>query len=311
MPRRLGDGLTRGEAWRGRWKQTTYGFHVPADTPASVEQRILEQSMRTGPGGAVTGWAALRMHGAAYFDGDGRPVPLISTRQLTATPDSTGSRRPLPSGVRQRYGVPCVPVEQALVDEVVDLADDRAAAVAIDMACAARLTSLRRLRAHAERQPRRRREPVLRALAMAREDSVSPAESRMRLIWEVDAGLPRPVCNPLVYGLDGRLLGKPDLLDPDLGVVGEYNGEEHRKRARMRRDVEREDAFRRAGLECFAVVAGDSVHVQVERMLETCRRARATPRPRLWTLDPPTGARRPARLTLDEELDDRDRWGLR
>ena len=283
---------------------------MPADTPRSIEQRILEQSVRAGPDGAVTGWAALRLHGAAYFDGAGRPVLLLSSRQLTATPDSTGSRRPLPPGITRRYDVRCVPVEHALVDEVLDLRDDRDAAVAIDMTCAARLTSLRRLRARAEQEPRRRREPVLRALALAHEESASPAESRMRLVWMLDAGLPRPVCNRIVYGLDGTVLGKPDLLDPDLGVVGEYNGEEHRKRSRMRRDVEREEAFRRAGLESFAVVAGDSDAVQVERMHDARRRARENPRPRLWTLDPPPGAWRPGVLSLDDELDDRDRWGL-
>ena len=50
-----------------------------ADLP---EQRILEQSMRLPAVGAVTGWAACRLHGAAFFDGlapDGvtpLPVPL-------------------------------------------------------------------------------------------------------------------------------------------------------------------------------------------------------------------------------------------
>lgn len=131
----------------------------------------------------------------------------------------------------------------------------------------------------------------------------------MRLVWMLDAGLPRPLCNRFVYGLDGRLLGKPDLLEPALGVVGEYNGEEHRKRERLRRDVEREDAFRQAGLETFAVVAGDTPELQIARMHAACQRARDSARPRLWTLDPPRGTSR-LRLTLDEELDDRDRWGL-
>ena len=60
---------------------------MPATVDPEVpEQRILEQAMRLVSGGAVTGWAACRMHGAAFFDGlrdGGRtrvPVPSTAAR---------------------------------------------------------------------------------------------------------------------------------------------------------------------------------------------------------------------------------------
>ncbi len=75
-------GPTPGQARGPRWRTTSRGLFVPASVDPSVpEQRILEQSLRL-TGGAVTGWASCRMHGAAFFDGlarDGRtelPVPL-------------------------------------------------------------------------------------------------------------------------------------------------------------------------------------------------------------------------------------------
>lgn len=76
-------GPTRGQAVGPRWRRTSRGLYVPATVaPDVLKQRVLEQSVRVPTGGAVTGWAALRLHGAAFFDGlarDGRsplPVPV-------------------------------------------------------------------------------------------------------------------------------------------------------------------------------------------------------------------------------------------
>ena len=38
-------------------------------------------------------------------------------------------------------------------------------------------------------------------------------ESRLRMVWMLDAGLPRPRCSPPLFDLHGNLLGFPDLLD--------------------------------------------------------------------------------------------------
>jgi hypothetical protein len=198
----------------------------------------------------------------------------------------------------------CTDVHGALFDEMLRLEDPREAAVAMDMAAAAELTTIRRMRAYARARSRRGATLVTAALDLADEDSRSPAEARLRMVWELDAGWARPLCNRPVFDLDGRLLGIPDLLDPELGIVGEYDGADHRDIARHRRDVRREDAFRRAGLEYFEVVGSDLWHpsLVVDRMEAT--RARAGRSPRGWSIERPPGF--PTQSSLDERLDLRD-----
>lgn len=302
-------GPTRARARGLSWRRTTIGFYVPAGvSDQRVEQRILEQAMRLGPTGAVTGWAALRLHRGGFFDGLDRdgvtrlPVSLVlGTDRRRPHPDVTLSREPLHGEeIVLRQGVRCVGVERAVFDEMRRTGDRREAVVVLDMACAAELTSIKRMRAHlAGRAGWRGVRLVQWALDHASETSRSPAEPRFRLIWEVDAGWPRPLCNRPVQDLEGRLLGVPDLIDDELGIVGEYDGADHRTRRRHRRDVEREAAFRRAGLECVTVV-GEDLHepaLVVDRM--QAARSRAGARPRAWRLGP-------LGPTLDERLDEQD-----
>lgn len=299
-------GPTRGQARGPAWRRTTTGFYVPgAVTDERVEQRILEQAMRLGATGAVTGWAALRLHRGGFFDGldrDARtrlPVPLVAgTDRFAAHPAIALSRESLAGEeVVLRHGVRCVGVERALVDEMRRTPDRREAVVALDMACAAELTSIARVRAHVARRPRLRQAPQVRwALDHGDEHSRSPQETRLRLVWVLDAGWAPPLCNRAVLDLEGRLLGVPDLLDLDRGVVGEFDGADHRSRERHRRDVEREDAFRRAGLEYVEVVGAD-LHdppLVVARMEAAALRAGRAPR--RWRLGP-------AATNLDERLD--------
>lgn len=309
-------GPTRGQAQRGRWRRVGRELYVPADALDCVEQRILAQATRAGPGGAVTAWASLRVQGAAYFDGcahDGSllPVPLLTSRQLADTPASTSSRAALPDDeVIVVNRVRCARVERALSDEIERIGEIREAVVAIDMACAARLTSLRRLRLYALARLRgARRAHLMTALSLAEERSRSPRESRMRLVWMLDAAMPRPLCNPIVYSLTGDVLGSPDVFDPELGIGGEYDGAAHRTRSRHRRDVERTEIFRAHDIETFTIVAGDSTAAQVTRMRAARDRAlRQTGSRRRWTLEPPLGAWVPAEEPLDDELDRTMPW---
>lgn len=128
------------------------------------------------------------------------------------------------------------------------------------------------------------------ALALAEENCWSPAETVMRLVWILDAGLPRPLCNVPVFDRDGRHIGTPDLLDPVAGVVGEYDGALHLEGAQRARDVRREDLFREAGLEYFTMLAGDAANRAriVDRMIRTRARAKwESEATRAWTITPP------------------------
>ncbi len=296
-------GPTRGQAQKSRWRQTTHGFHVPSCVSEEVpEQRILEQSMRLPAGGAVTGWAACRLALAAYFDGlerDGatrQPVPLLVPQgsKLRSLPGSVLSREPVtPAELTRMQQVPATVPVRALFDEMRRVADPREAVVALDMTAAAELVSIRELRAfHAARTRWRRSRRVAWALDLASERSLSPGETRMRLIWVLDAGLPVPLVNQPVWDRRGRLLGVADVFDPSSGVVGEYDGATHRRARRHASDVEREDRFRRAGLEYVKVTGVDvhDRHLVAERILTTRRRALLlNGRAGSWTLDPPEG----------------------
>jgi hypothetical protein len=274
---------------------------VPSSVSDDVpEQRILEQSARLPDGGAVTGWASLRLHGATFFDGlagDGRtrlPVPLNpgTDHQLTQSDSCTVSRdRLYAPEITRRQGVDCAIATRALFDEMRYARGVRAAVVAMEMAAAAELVSLLMMNDYVAEHPAWTGvEQVRRALALASEHSLSPKETLMRLIWALDAGLSPPLCNQPVFTTDGRFVGRPDLLDVDAGVVGEFDGADHRTGSRHTRDVEREDQFRRLGLEYFKITGRDLANRAkvVDRMQATRDRALfQTARDRAWTLDPP------------------------
>ena len=298
-------GPTPGQARGPKWRCTTPGLFVPADVTDDLpEQRILEQSMRVPVGGAVTGWASCRLWRAAFFDGvmpDGRtrrPVPLaigpnIRIRDLAG---STILRDRLTTDeVVVSLGIPVTVRRRALFDEMRKAPDAREAVVAMDMTAAAELVSISQMFAYVATRVGWNGVPQVRAaLELADERSRSPNETRVRLIWVLDCGLPRPLVNSPVWDLDGRLLGTADLLDEEAGMVIEFDGAEHRRARRHTRDVAREDRMRRAGLEYVKVTGLDLQHPDLvtDRMLSSRARARWLPaHERRWTLVPPPGWR--------------------
>lgn len=292
-------GPTRGQARSSGWRASSYGLYVPAAVDQDVpEQRILEQSARLKPGGAVTGWASLRVQGGNFFDGlagDGRtrlPVPLNPGvfHQLAADDRCTVSRdRLFEPEIEVCQGIPCTAALRALFDEARYATNMRRAVVAIDMAAAAELVSLAMLRDYVAEHPAWTGvDQVRKALELASEDSWSPKETQMRLVWVVDAGLPAPVCNRPVFTTGGTYVGRPDMLDIQAGVVGEYDGADHRLVLQHSSDIDREERFRRLGLEYFKVTGPDSRGRVVDRMHSTRSRARFDPPDRRdWTIDPP------------------------
>jgi hypothetical protein len=98
----------------------------------------------------------------------------------------------------------------------------------------------------------------------------------------------------------GRLVGVPDLIDPQRGVVGEYAGADHRDIDRHESDIEREAALRDVGLEYVEVVGRDlREQRRVIRRMEAAA-ARAAHLTRRWQLGPPPSP------TLDGLLDRRE-----
>lgn len=290
-------GPTRAQS-RGRsWLRTSAGRFVPADIDRTVvEQRILEQSVQVPPGGAVTGWAALRLRGARYLDGlaaDGStplPVPLALPRagNMRPSPERQVLRGRLDAAeVELAHGVRCTTAVRAVFDEVRRLDDLREAVVVLDMALVACLVTRAEVEELVTRMAGRPGVALLRqALGLASTRSCSPQETRLRLVWVLDAQLPEPLCNWPISDEHGSFLGKPDLLCAELGTYGEYDGKDHRSRQRHRTDVGRAESFLAAGLEGFTVVGGDLQDrgLVVRRMHDAVERARASTRPRRWMI---------------------------
>ncbi|MEP7089803.1 MAG: hypothetical protein ABI776_06800 [Nocardioidaceae bacterium] len=293
-------GPTRGQKTGPRWRRTGPGLYVPSWVDGDIaEQRILEQSMRL-TGGAVTGWASCRMHRATFFDGlqgDGRtpvPVPLACTplHQIRRMPGDDLRRDILhPWEILDIEGVPCTMVPRATFDAMRYARTARAAVAALDMMMAAGLVALSTMREYVDAHPAWTGVQQSRdALLLADEGSRSPQETRLRLVWQLDAQRGRPLVNRPLFDLGGRLLGYPDLLDPEAGVVGEYDGEDHRHATQHSSDVDREARFRDHGLEVARFTGPDmrDVGLVTARIHSAYRRAwRVPPERRTWTLEPP------------------------
>lgn len=185
-----------------------------------------------------------------------------------------------PEEVTLVQGIPCVVPRRAVVDAMRWADGVREAVVAFDMAAAAGLVTLSGLTPYVGTLSRWNGiGQVRRALPHGSDRSRSPAESRLRLIWTLDAGLPDPLVNWPVADRDGRFLAEVDLLDPTDGLVGEYDGADHRTGSRHAKDVWREDRLRRVGLEVVTLTGRDLARpgLAVERIHAARGRARAVP----------------------------------
>ena len=287
-------GPTRGQARGSGWRRTTRGLFVPAATPETVEQRILEQSMLLPDVGAVSGWAALRLHGAAFCDGlaeDGRtrlPVPLVVPpgSDLRERRGVVRHRAFLDSAeIEIRAGIPVARAARALLDATCWAKDLEDAVVLTDIALAAGLVSKAEFGEYlVGRAGHRGVARARRALELADERTLSPLETRLRMIWMLDAELPRPRCNWPVADALGHRIGRPDLLCEELAVIGEFDGADHRTAFTQREDVRKEERYRDAGLECFRVVGVDlrDRSLVVRRMRAAVARSYEAQRPRRW-----------------------------
>lgn len=234
------------------------------------------------------------------------PVPLVVGTDLR--PDSRvwlSFEQLAPTERILVDGLACTTVQRALFDEMRRTGGLWHAVRSMDMAAAAGLISVSLMAEYVERRYAWFRVPLVRrALLLARDESRSPQETTMRLVWVRVARLQPPLLNQPVFTPGGSLIGLPDLFDPVAGLVGEYDGADHLRDDRRRRDTTREERFRDSGLEYFRVVRGELHDVEsvAMRMLRARARAPFTPPDRRrWTLDPPPGY--PVPEMLDQRLE--------
>lgn len=295
------EGPSRADVRAGRWVRTSRGLYVPrgVDRTAPV-QRILEAGavLPDSPSAAVTGWAALRWLGAEWLDGLAPGGVLVEVDLVTTVRDirprpgvRLSAERLDPAEVVVVDGLPVTVAARSVCFVLRHAVDDRAAVEVGETALHAGLCSLAEVTAYASMLPGWTGIPRARErLALMAEGSASPGETAMRLIWELDAGLGRPLRNVPVFTRDARHVATVDLLDPVAGLVGEYDGRDHLRLDRRRRDLRRESELRSLGLEYVTMVAGDRHRRQAmaQRILDAHRRARRVPpADRPWTLEQP------------------------
>ncbi|WP_432477271.1 hypothetical protein [Nocardioides sp. GXQ0305] len=295
-----GRGPTRKQARGRRWRTTSWGLHVPSSTDADdPEQRTVEAAELLYAGEAVTGWAALGWEGGRWFtgtSGDGsvlRPVPLVTARHVLQQPGIAISQEFLAADERRFVDGLVITSSLRSVCFEARFADTlTAAVVAVDMAAYSDLVTLDELAAYVAAQMAPTGIGLAReAVALGDENSWSPRETLMRLVWTRQGERPRPLCNVPVFDRWGRHVGTPDLLDPVAGVVGEYDSDLHLVGAQRTKDVRREGEFRSLGLEHVTMLGSDQTDYYTS-FLSRLETAYANARygaegDSLWTIDPP------------------------
>jgi hypothetical protein len=290
-------GPTRHQAKGRRWRRTSHGLYVPTSTEPSLEQRVVEAAAVLPSYGGVTGWAALFWLGARWFDGTeagrGERDVTLATGPCDIRPQAgitVSAEKINPRDLITTEGLRMTVPSRSVLFEMRHAPDVRTATEVMDMAAYDDVVSIVEALDHAAQTPAWTGIPQARAaLALADENSWSPAETRLRLLWTLDAGLPRPLCNVPLFDLTGRHIGTPDLFDPEVGLVGEYDGALHLAGRQRSRDLAREHRFRSHGLEYVAVVGHDLRRPDqvVERLHAARDRAGGPSASSTWTLVPP------------------------
>jgi hypothetical protein len=297
-PVRLGDapvlGLTRHELSSARWQRPGRGVRLHQSLDATDPVLRIAALFAWLPEWAVLGgWASLRAQGVAFLDGRTGPggrtlLPILvhigPNRHLRPREGLIVDRSLLaPSDVVEVGGRQVTSGTRAVFDEMCRGGVEHGMVVG-DAAWACRRTTGPDVVDYVTARPGARGVPAARAAAVLLSPYVKSAtESRLRYVWVVEAGLPVPEVNRGLTDGDGFFVGEPDLLDLEAGLVGEYDGSDHRTLARHTADNAREEAFERLNL---TVVRATSVDLWprraqlVARLLDGYTRGRARDRSR-------------------------------
>lgn len=285
-------GITPHELRGPLWERALHGRYRFMDASTNRPEARIDVARSVMPAdGALTGWAAAYLLGVTDLDGrnwSGRLEPVVvalpRNRRIKRAAIAT-IRAPLPDddictirGIRVTRGA-------RTCFELMRRSSLEDAVVAVDAMVRAGAVTLDDVRAYVRGKAGWDGVPTARAaLELADGRAASCPESRLRVVWVVDAGLPPPKVNVPVFGPSGHLAGIPDLLDAATGLAGEYDGAHHRQLEQHAADNVREERLEALGL---TVVRATSVDLRrrrqlVARLREGYRRApRAT---RRWSL---------------------------
>lgn len=245
-----------GPLWSHPHRGVTQSVLVDADAGLA---RVLAAAVAL-PGVPLGTWAAALLHGVPDLDGTNWAGELLD---VVFCPGRSGARaprpglRPLRSTLTDADVVPApdhpdIPITSPLrtAFDVGRMAPSLPAAVA-DLDAVLRVTQVpvpALAQYAADRRGWKGVQRVRAALPLLDPRAASRPESLMRVVWRLDADLPPPQVNVPVYANDGTLLGKPDLLDVESGLVAEFDGAHHRQADQHADDNVREELFEAHGL---------------------------------------------------------------
>lgn len=277
-------------AARGLWM-------VVGSDPADPGTRVLLAITAAPDDAVVGGWAAARVHErrrlgrseVPQFDGawgsPDAPEPVLllvpPETRLVARPFHRVVRTPVAAAERERVDGIEVTTPLRTAFDLARLSPLPQAVAAIDRLRALRLVDPDQLaelleeRRHLTGAARGRR-----AVALSTDGVESRQESAMRLLW-CEAGLRPPTANAVIRDARGGFVARVDVLDPDVGLVGEYDGAVHASAQQRSSDAARQQRLERLGLVVVRATAADlatrAARAEWCRLLRDAHR-RAVPR---------------------------------
>lgn len=262
-------GVGRGSLRGRNWRKVGRGLYAPTVERMTVTQRIVDAAGRLSADAAIGGWAAAYAWGVDVLDGtDARtgqlqPVDCISGQlRRRSTQAIRYHRSALAEGdVADRFGLVVTSPIRTAIDGARWAESLEEAVVFLDAILATRLISIDGLRAGLRRHRNGAGiERAARAVELSEYGVRSPWESRLRVCYRLQAGLPAPWVNVPIFSSTEDFLGIADLFDPYAAVVTEFDGDQHREHRQHHLDNIREEGFESANL---TVVRTDSLDLNV------------------------------------------------
>lgn len=252
----VGSGVGRGSLRGPAWRKVGHGLYTSAVERVTVTQRIADAAGSLTAEAAVGGWAAAYAWGVDVLDGtDARtgnvqPVDCVSGQlRRRSTPGIRYHRSALADDeTAVRLGLRVTSPIRTALDGARWAASPEEAVVFLD-AMVATLISIDDLRAAVPRHRNRAGiGQAIRAIDLVEYGVRSPWESRLRVCYRHDAGLPRPWVNVPIFSVSEDFMGIADLFDPFAGLITEFDGDQHRDHRHHHQDNIREEGFESANL---------------------------------------------------------------
>jgi hypothetical protein len=266
----------------GPWRRMFPGVILTSSGVPTQRQLLLGALLYAGGGGMLSGHTALVLYGVRAAK-PSEPIHVLIPHGQRRRPVGglmTERTRRVPAH-RSRTGLPCVPVERAVIDAVRGMNNVNDVRALLSEVVQRGMVTVRQL-AEELRIGHKRGTALPPAVLNEVTDGVrSAAEAQAR--HEITAaGLPRPLWNHDVYDASGRWLGRPDVIWPELGVVLEIDSFEwHLSPHSYRRTQARQRRLARVGLVVLPIAPAavrDSPKAFIEELrivLEEGRRRRA------------------------------------